>query len=454
VKLIRNIINCGPGRFLHCAQLPLFAVSAAQIDQPESVSGNWDRRVLGSTMTATRSILMFCPQFRPITGGAERQAEKLSKALVRKGLRVKVLTPRLIANTPPHENDCGVEIHRFPLFDLGRAIPIHGIGPLNLMVARHQIMRAVWRHMGDAEVVHAHIGSAYTAFAMQAAHARGIPFLCKAVTGGARSDLRDLADSCVAGPFLARLLVRQLGCWIAITEAVRVSLLEDGVAPDRIVSIPNGVEITAACARTPLSAPPRRFLYLGRLASNIRRDVPALIRAFDRVADKFPEGELAIVGGGDLFAETAALANSARHRARIQTPGIQAPEPWLKWAQCFVFPSRFEGLSNALLEAMSYGLPCIANDIPANREVLADGRAGMLVPVEDEEALTSAMLNIAASPALAEELGSAGLRRVEEVYSIDAVAERYMQLYDTLLERSGPGQTRGKPTFRLPAQMI
>jgi glycosyltransferase involved in cell wall biosynthesis len=395
---------------------------------------------MGNTMKATRSILMFCPQFRPITGGAERQAEKLSKALVRKGLQVKVLTPRLVADTPPHENDCGVEIHRFPLFDLGKAFPVHGVGPLNLMVARHQIMRAVWRHIGGAEVIHAHMGSTYTAFAMQAAIAKGIPFLCKAAVGGQTSDLRGLAASSFAGPLIARMLVRRLNCWVATTNAVRLSLLEDGVAPGRIVTIPNGVELPAVEARPRRTRQPVRFLYLGRLSSDIRRDVPTLIRAFDRVAAQIPEAELAIVGAGDLWAETSELAAAAVHQARILMPGMQPPTPWLQWAHCFVFPSRYEGLSNALLEAMSYGLPCIANDIPPNREVLDDGRAGILVPVGDEERLTSAMLNVATKPALAEELGDTALKRASDVYSIGAVAEQYIELYASLLQNSAPRQ--------------
>src|SRR5271165_4785607 len=183
-------------------------------------------RADGDAMTAVRSVLMFCSQFRPIVGGAERQAEKLSKALVRKGLRVKVLTPRWGPDAPVHEIDCGVEIHRFPFFDLAKAIPIHGIGPLNLLSARHQTMQALWRNLGDAQIVHAHIASAFSLFAMQAAQCRAVPFLCKAAVGGGKSDLSELSEGSASGPLLARRFARDLTCWIAITDAVRDSLLK------------------------------------------------------------------------------------------------------------------------------------------------------------------------------------------------------------------------------------
>ncbi len=384
-------------------------------------------------MTGVRSVLMFSPMFRPIVGGAERQAEKLSRALVRKGLRVKLVTPRLVAGTPSFEDDCGVEIHRFPLLDLGKIVPIRGIGPLNIVALRHQTLRAVWKHMGDAQIVHTRLPSAQTSvFAMQAAHRCGVPFLCTAATGGQNSDLGFLAACGISGPILARLMLKQADFWVALTQAAKEALLRSGVLPDKIMTIPNGVELPAA--HVPRRGPVRRFLYLGRLATTAERDVPTLIRAFDSVADKIPDIELAIVGDGDLFGETKALVGKARNGARIHMPGTQPPDPWLEWAHCFVLPSFYEGLSNALLEAMAWGLPCIANDIPQNREALDDGRAGILVPVKGEEQLTSAILKVATDEAVASVLGNIALKRAREVYCIDAVAGQYVQLYNTLLK--------------------
>jgi glycosyltransferase involved in cell wall biosynthesis len=158
-----------------------------------------------------------------------------------------------------------------------------------------------------------------------------------------------------------------------------------------------------------------------------------LIRAFDRLADRLPDAELALVGEGDLFVETAALVARTRNQERMRMPGLQNPEPWLQWADCFVLPSRREGLSNAMLEAMAHGLPCIANDIPPNRELLAEGRAGVLVPVGDDEELLSAMLCIAQDAAFVSSMSEAAIQRVKSRYSIDAIAEHYVRLYDVLI---------------------
>jgi len=115
-------------------------------------------------------------------------------------------------------------------------------------------------------------------------------------------------------------------------------------------------------------------------------------------------------------------------------PGQQQPDTWLKWADCFVLPSRREGLSNALLEAMSFGLPCIANDIPPNREVLDDGSGGVLVPVGDEDELYDAMWSMVTDIEHATAMGQAALRRVESRFAIDSVADRYIDLYGQLAQ--------------------
>lgn len=388
-------------------------------------------------MTKARAVLMLCPQFRPLVGGAERQAEKLARALAGRGLRVSVLTPRLVQESASHEEDGAVTIHRFPLLDLCKQLPgVPGLGPLNLLSIQRQVHRAVRGHLGGVDVLHAHIASPLSAFAVQAAQSAGVPSLCKMAMAGERNDLSELSSVGLGGARIARQLVRRLDCFVATTDAVRESLREWNVAPDAIAMIPNGVDVPEQQPERLSRGKVLRFLYLGRLSSNIERDVPSLVRAFDAVADAVPDAELAIVGDGDLFASTVDLVSRARNRERIRMPGLQPPQAWFDWADCLVLPSRREGLSNALLEAMSNGLPCIANDIPSNREVLDGGKAGLLVPVGAWEQLRAAMTRVAGEPELARSLGRAALDRARTRYSIDAVADQYIALYERLLQRA------------------
>jgi glycosyltransferase involved in cell wall biosynthesis len=366
-------------------------------------------------------------------GGGERQAEKLAKALVAQGVRVTVLTPARVQGIPAEEQDQGVTIRRFPLIDISQRLRgVPGFGPLNLLGLRSQLARVVHQHIHGASVLHAHMAGTLTAFAAQFARNRAVPVICKVGAAGDRMDLTQLARIGIGGPRLVRSMMQSVDRWIATTDAVRVSLTESGVSDKKIVCIPNGVELPKLAGQPPRQGIARRFVYLGRLSTNDNRDVPTLVRAFDRLADEAKDVQLSIVGDGDLFGTTEALIARCRNATRIQLPGHRAPEGWLEWADCMVLPSRQEGLSNALLEAMSAGLVCIANDIPANREVLAGGDAGLLTAVEGEDDLLHALRRVYTDARLADRLRRRALERARSTYDIVSVATQYVRLYEQL----------------------
>ena len=378
---------------------------------------------------------MFCPQFRPVVGGAERQTEKLAVALVAAGCEVTILTPRIDTASPAREEHAGVSIVRFPLTDLSRHIPLPGIAALNIPYMLWQIVRTLHPLLNGASALHCHIGSLQTAGATLAGRRRGIPTLCKAAIAGNRSDLGEVERSGVSGRFVSWLLRRTTDTWIAITDAVKESLVEAGINVRDIALIPNGVTISSPATFRQVGETARRFLYLGRLSTNINRDILTLIQAFERLHANHGDCELAIVGGGDLLDEMRGFALQSGARRSIHLPGFDDPEKWIEWCDCFVLPSRREGLSNALLEAMSARRACIANDIPANREVLAGGDAGVLVPVGDAERLFQEMLRMVTATGFCVAMGARAVGRAQACYSIEAVAQQHIQLYQRLVKR-------------------
>jgi glycosyltransferase involved in cell wall biosynthesis len=380
---------------------------------------------------------MFCPQFRPVVGGAERQAEKLAIALVAAGCQVTIVTPRIDTASPEREEHGGVSVVRFPLIDLSRHCPLPGVALLNIPYILWQIVRTLHPLLNGASALHCHIGSLQTAGAMLAARRRGIPTLCKAAIAGNRSDLGEVERTGASGPLVSWLLRRTTDTWIAITDAVKESLVQAGVNIGQIEQIPNGVTISSPVASRQVGETARRFLYLGRLSTNINRDIQTLIRAFERLHANQQGCELAVVGGGDLLDETRGYASRSTARCAIHLPGFDQPEKWLEWCDCFVLPSRREGLSNALLEAMSARRACIANDISPNREVLAGGVSGVLVPVGDAERLFQEMLRMATTPRYCAAMGERALMRAQACYSIDAVAQKHIQLYQRIVKRVG-----------------
>lgn len=377
-------------------------------------------------------IVMFCPQFRPLIGGAERQAELLSSELARAGYEILILTPKLDLTSPGTEYANGVQIERFPLLDLSLQFPIPGVAAVNIPYILWQIARAVRLKLKSGSILHCHSASLQTAGAALAGRMKGTPVICKAATAGERSDLGKIKECGPSGTFVAWLVRSLVTTWIATTAAVGEALERAGVPSDRISHIPNGVALKESKRRVASSNGARRFLYLGRVSAACGRDFPTVIKAFERIALRDPRLELAIVGGGDLLEKMRNVAKQSQVCERIYLPGFDDPDKWLGWADCFVLPSVREGLSNALLEALAEGLPCIANDIPPNREVLENGQVGMLVPVGNVQALEEAMKAMATDDSLAAHYSSNARRRVKQTYSIEAVAFQYSRLYATL----------------------
>lgn len=382
------------------------------------------------------NILMFIPQFRPCIGGAERQAERLAESLVAAGCRVTVLTPLIDPASPRKEITNGVHIERFPLVDLSRRFRRQGIGLLNFPYILWQVFRVVRPKLKGVDILHTHLASLQTAGAALAGRWAGIPVICKAAVADERSDLGEIEKSRVTGPWVARLARHAIPHWVATTQAVGEALIRADIAAERISHIPNGIDITLHPPVRDFAQGARRFLYLGRLSSNTQRDTPTLIEAFDRLAQEMTDVELALVGGGDLLMATREHVARCKARERIHVPGFEEPVPWLTWADAFVLPSRREGLSNALLEAMASGLACIANDIPPNREVLADGVAGLLVPVEDVGALKDAMQSLAENSDLVAVISKEARTRVMSTYGMESVSESYLSLYQKLINLS------------------
>jgi glycosyltransferase involved in cell wall biosynthesis len=121
-----------------------------------------------------------------------------------------------------------------------------------------------------------------------------------------------------------------------------------------------------------------------------------------------------------------------RHDVRLAGPTDDV-RPWYAAADVFVLCSRSEGLCNALLEAMSCGLPIVATDVPGNREVLRDGRTGLLAPVDDPSRFGAALRGLVVDAGLRRRLGSAARVQATTEYDIRRTTEAYARAYERLV---------------------
>ncbi len=162
------------------------------------------------------------------------------------------------------------------------------------------------------------------------------------------------------------------------------------------------------------------------------------IRAAAIVVQKFPEATFSIAGEVldlDYFQKLETLVRELGLTGRFRfDSGITNPREYLAAANIFVLPSRSEGFSNAIIEAMAESLPVVATDVGGNAEAVKDGVTGFIVPSEDVAALSNAIIGLLSDPAKAKEMGSAGRERVLERFTIDAMMHQITRVYTSLLK--------------------
>lgn len=166
---------------------------------------------------------------------------------------------------------------------------------------------------------------------------------------------------------------------------------------------------------------------LARAFIEVLRLVPALRKRL----------RLVMIGDGSLRQPVQALLEEAGCADLAWLPGERSDVPdVLRGLDCFVLPSLAEGVSNTILEAMACGLPVIATDVGGNRELVDDGRTGILVLPANVPALAAAIAGLADDGKRAAAMGRAGRQRVEREFSMAAMVDQYRTLYD----RCQPGR--------------
>ena len=365
-------------------------------------------------------VVMVSAGFWPSIGGAERQALELSAALAARGHRVTVLTRR-VGGLPPREERRGVSIRRLPSPGGVLDAPVFLVGVLTWLLL-------CWT---EWDAVHAHLAGSPALAAALAGRLLGRPALVK--LGGGRG-IGELAVSSKSAAGRAKL--RVLGLLRPRFLAVVPDLAEEARAflgPVPIEVLPNGVD---AARYRPLDAAAKRarraelgwddgatvFLYAGRFSWEKR--LPWFLKLWRESASE--RALMALVGSGPKETEVAAEASLGRIEilpAREDLTGLYAA------ADVFVLPSVSEGLSNALLEAMSSGLAVLGSRVGGTAETIADGRTGLLFDRDDENALQAAVKRLESEAGLAARLGGAARAEVEARYAMERVVARVEELY-------------------------
>jgi glycosyltransferase involved in cell wall biosynthesis len=338
------------------------------------------------------------------TGGAERVVVSLARGAAAAGHDVAVASaPGELADEVPGD--------AFPL-------PLVQRRPAKVLRAVHALRRAlrVWR----PDLVHCHNPTMAVVTALATFRGRR-PRALVSVHGVPEQDW----------PATARLL-RIAGLpTVACGPGVSTALQEQGYPP--VTTIPNGIgpppepaDRAALYREWGLAEQLKLAVAPGRLVAAKNHELAI------RAVAKLPKAALAILGEGPLLSELESAARDAGVADRVVLAGLRRDARAIVGAaDAVLLTSHAEGLPLTALEALVAGTPLVATSVRGLRELLEPGRAAVLVPPDDENALADALRVLFADPALARRVAEGG-RAIAAEHTEERMASRYLALYGQL----------------------
>jgi phosphatidylinositol alpha-mannosyltransferase len=359
-----------------------------------------------------------CPYSWDVPGGVQQHIRDLAEALIGLGHDVSVIAPA--------DDDRPLPPYVVPA---GKAVPVPyngsvarlAFGPLSVSRVRR------WLRDGNFDVLHVHEPTVPSLSLLACWVASG-PIVATVHTSMPRSRVLLATE-----PFL-RSALEKISGRIAVSEAARTTLVEH--LGDDAVLIPNGVATRRYRSATPLPGWPGEggaIGFLGRMDES-RKGLAVLLKAFEILAPDRPGLRLLVAGPGDVDEARHKLPAAIRDRAVILGEVSELDKiRVLHSVDVFCSPNTGgESFGIVTAEAMAAGVPIVASDIEAFRQVLRGGSAGELFAVGDPADLARAAGRLLDDPARRAELSVAALAAVAD-YDWDVVARDVLSVYETVV---------------------
>lgn len=370
-------------------------------------------------------LLIVIPHLGP--GGAQRVASLLANHWQLGDRRVGLVT---LYDEPPDAHELSPDIVRLSMTEPrlrtvpGRRSRILGwVQTLRVLFQRILSLRAVFRQHKPPVVI-SFIGATNIQTVLAAYR---LP--CKVVI----SERNDPALQALNPPWeRLRPIVYPRADMVTANSLGAVESLGAYVAAKRLRQVQNPLMIRPCDTRCRRHQP--RLISVARLVH--QKGIDVLLDAFAAIADVFPDWELDIVGGGPLEDELKQQAGDLHIHDRVTFHGHQSdPFPLLYQASVFVLPSRFEGMPNAMLEAMGCGLSIVATTAsPGPLEFIQDGMTGLLVAPDDAVGLSRALGRLIGDAPLRHRLSVAAAGRVRSL-DVATVAGHWEHLIREVAQR-------------------
>ncbi len=391
-------------------------------------------------------VCLLTETYYPVVGGGETQARALAEELAAQGFGVLVITRRSDAALHRREQIGPVAVYR-----LSPAGPAH-LKKWGLLLTSGPALLRHWRRY-DVLLVSGFRVVGVTA--VLAGKLLGKPCILKADSLGEMSgdffadglaQLRLNPSSFIFKSFLwlRNRILKHANAFIAISSEVTEELVNHGISPSLIRTIPNSVDTSRFCPvgdrekhelrrKLRLSPKDKVVTFTGRLVSY--KGLPLLLRVWQEIQRKHDDARLLLVGSGGLDihnceAELKEYVNANGLSENVRFMGsVRNVHEYLQASDIFVFPTENEAFGISLIEAMACGLPVISTSVGGVRDILEHRKNGLVVEVNHFQQLYDALDTLMTDTALSTCLGQAARQVTREKYSAEIVTRQYVELF-------------------------
>jgi glycosyltransferase involved in cell wall biosynthesis len=382
--------------------------------------------------TSSNSAIVFVSlAYAPVIGGAERQAQALLERWASQGAEIWVLTRR-VAGSPDQEVLNGVKVFR--LWTLW--LPVLSwmtftFSVLIFLLPRRRQVGSLWSVMLNVT----------TLAVVAAARFLRRPAIVKISCSGEGGNVQVMRRS-PGGVPLSKFLLKGCRRIIVLNDESITELQPYSLAPGTIKHIPNGVNSEVY---VPASADQRRLLrnkiglsendvavlFVGRLEE--QKNLRNLLQVWPAVSRFCPQARLLLVGEGSEEGALKRLAAEQKVESSVRFLGKQTDvKTYYQASDLFILPSHFEGVANALLEAMACGLPVMVSRISGNQTVITKEEDAGWIDPSDPNTWAPVLIHWIQSPSVRQVYGGKARRIIEERFSMAAVLQQYQALHREL----------------------
>ena len=379
------------------------------------------------------SLLMIIGLFHPVVGGAEKVCQTLSKRFMEKGIAVTILT-QYRDGLPEHEVIDGISVYR----------KMKGWHPFGL-VYMFSVLSFLIKNRGRFDVIQCFGLFLFIPPAVLMKYLCGKKVVLRLLCSGDCGDFAGIKQL----PFKRLIIAAAKRCdrIIYLSHAIQYELLEHHFPPEKLVCIPNGVDVErfvplerSGCQGS------KNICFVGRIEA--QKGLEFLMRAMAIITSRDSDVTLTLVGEGQQRAALEGLARGLALGQRVVFTGlVENVLPYYHSARVFVLPSLSEGMSSSLLEAMSCGLPVVTTLVGGSKEIVDAslevekmapasyhvGERGILIYPADVDGMAEALLKLLHDDSLSGRLGEKAQAYIRSRFSQEYVVGEYIHLYHQLI---------------------